>query len=114
MTTITRTSVVQETVASAAATLYTAGATLDYAFIAKALAANSTTTPATLTINIVQSGGSVESTNEYVITETIPANQSVVLFKLIGEQLDPGDFISAIASVTSTVSLRISMKEISS
>lgn len=114
MTTITRKSVVQETVAITDTTLYTGAVTIDYAFIAKVLASNSTTTPATLTINIVQSGGSVASTNEYVITETIPAKQSITIYKLIGEQLGPGDFISAIASVASTISLRISMKEISS
>ena len=113
MTTITRSNIVQETLAITDTTLYTLGSTVTNAFITKAIASNSTTTPATITINIVQSGGSVASTNEYVIEETIPANQSVVLYKLIGEQLDPGDFISAIASVTATISLRISVKELS-
>jgi len=113
MTIITRSGIAQETVAITDTTLYTASSTLDNAFIAKALASNSTTSPATLTINIVQSGGSVASTNEYVIEKTIPANQQVVLHEVIGEQLDPGDFISAKASVVSTISLRISMKELS-
>ena len=113
MTTVTRQNVVQETLAITDTTLYTAGATITNGFITKAIASNSTTTPATITINIVQSGGSVASTNEYVIEETIPANQSVVLYKLIGEQLDPGDFISAIASIVTTLSLRISIKETS-
>ena len=113
MTTITRTSIAQETLSITATTIYTGGTTIDNALITKALASNSTTTPATLTVNIVQSGGAVGSANEYIIEETIPANQSVVLYKLIGEQIDSGDFISAIASAASTISLRMSIKEFS-
>ena len=113
MTTVTRVSVAQETLATTDATIYTGGATIDNAFITKELASNSTTSPATITINIVQNGDSVASKNEYVIEETIPAKQSVVLYKLIGEQLDTGDFISVKASVVSTISLRLSIKELS-
>lgn len=112
-TTIAYFDIVSEAVTVADDTLHTVTSTADVGQITNAMVNNPTTTVATITINLVQSGGTLGVTNQYVTTATIPAKRAVVLSEIIGRYLKPGDFISVKASVASVLNLTIALKEIS-
>lgn len=71
---------------------------------------NATTTD-TLTVNIVQSGGSVAATNEYISALAITAGTAELLTDIKGVILQTGDFISVKAANASRLNLKLSIKE---
>lgn len=93
---------------TAQATLYTAEGVK--AIIDKATAMNTTAGAAVLTMNLIESGGTVTAANR-VITRTIAAGETYTFPEIVGHILSVDGLISAIASV-SGISLRISGREI--
>ena len=92
--------------------LHTVDAGTNMAFITTIVASNPTDNQASITINLVELAGSVAVTNQYVSNVIIPANQTVILNQVLGGYLAGGDFISAKASIASTISLKIGIKEV--
>jgi hypothetical protein len=65
---------------------------------------------ATLSVNIVASGGAAGATN-LVVTKTIAAGEQYTFPELVGQVLNAGDFISTICSVATDTVIRISGRE---
>lgn len=65
----------------------------------------------TINLNVVDSGGSVASTNEY-IEKTISTATPDPLDAITGMVLETGDFISALAGANDRLNIRISVLEI--
>ena len=88
-------------------TLFTCG-TGERITITMAVATNvDTSATETVKIHRVESGSSVGDEKILQPTTGIPAGQSIVLDKLIGAILEPGDFLSGIASTASKVTVQI-------
>jgi hypothetical protein len=107
--TITYENLQQEPLPAASTLVYTIP-TLNDAVIVKAEAFNYSTSTATITINIVQSGGSVADTNKYY-SAIVPAGQSLVLSDIISHGLNSGDMIYAIAGTATSINLYMRVKE---
>ena len=99
-----------EQVPAAATTIYTAP-TIDSAHILAATVFNESASNVVLTGNIVQSGGSVAVTNQYV-NVIIPASKPVVLVSIINAVLKTGDLISFTSDTASALNIKLAIKEI--
>lgn len=60
---------------------------------------------ATLSINVVPSGGAVGSAN-LVVSYTLAAGETYIFPEMVGQYLEPGDFISTLASAAGAISIR--------
>ena len=104
-------------IAYSAIPLYQCPTTVTTAKITKVTCTNITSTPDTITVAIVKSPGtpgtSEASTNEYIPAKTIAGNTPKVLHELIGEVLEPGDFVNEISGVASSMIIKIAVKETS-
>lgn len=109
---ITYNDVVSESVPITDETLYTAS-NVDSSHILAATAFNRNTTNQSITVNIVQSGGSLGDSNKY-IDVNVPSGRSISLTNMINLTLKDGDFISVISSAADSINLKLSIKEISS
>ena len=69
----------------------------------KFTATNVTGTAATLSVNLVASGGTAGANNKIISTRTIAAGESYVCTPLMGQVLEAGGFISVIAGTASAV-----------
>jgi len=67
---------------------------------------------ATLGVNLVASGGSVGPDNLIVNSRAIAPSETYTFPELVGQVLEPGGFISTIASAASTLTIRASGREI--
>jgi hypothetical protein len=65
---------------------------------------------ATLSVNIVASGGAAGATN-LIVTKTLAAGEQYTFPELVGQVLNAGDFISTISSVATDTVIRISGRE---
>jgi len=65
---------------------------------------------ATLSVNLVSSGGAAGASN-LVVTKTLAAGEQYTFPELVGQVLNAGDFISTIASVATDTVIRISGRE---
>ena len=101
---------VLEQAPASATTIYTAP-TVSSAHIMAATVFNESTSNVTLTGNIVQTGGTVGVTNQYV-NIIIPAQRGVVISQIIGHILKTGDFISFTAGTADALNLKIAIKEL--
>lgn len=93
-------------------TAYTAPTTVKYSQIIFGNCTNEDAVDTTLTVNIVQSGGSVAVTNRYFPPTTITAGTSDSLTSIVGAVLAPGDFISCVAGAASRLNLKLGIKEV--
>ena len=82
------------------------------AIIDKATATNTTAGNVTLSVNVVTSGGTVSASNLVVSARAIAPGETYTLPELVGHTLDAGGFISTVASAASSITLRISGREI--
>ncbi len=82
------------------------------AIIDKATAVNVTALNATISVNIVASGGSASNANVVTITRTIAPSDTYRFPELVGHNLESGGFISTISSAASAISFRMSGREI--
>ena len=97
--------------AAATATAEYTAATGVRAIIDKFTGYNGTAGSLTLTVNIVPTTGSVAGSNVLVV-KTIAAGVTETFPEVCGHALEPGGFISVIASAGSSISIRASGREI--
>ncbi len=91
-------------------TQYTA--TLCKALIDKATVTNTDTVNRSFSVNLIQSGGSATNANLIIDDRTVVPGETYNCPELIGHELDPGAFISTMASAATALTLRISGREI--
>ena len=91
-------------------TVYTAtGVT---AIIDKFTATNYSGTAATISVNLVTSGGTAGNNDLIVKTKTLQASETYTFPELVGHVLRPGGFISTIAGTASAINIRVSGREV--
>ena len=103
---------VLEQVPATDTTIYTAPSTLKSAHIIFANVTCEDAAGDSITVNIVQSGGSVAVTNQYLQSKAVVAGSTEMLSEIINVVLKPGDFISVIAATADRLNLKIGIKEI--
>ena len=92
-------------------TQYTATAVR--AIIDKATVTNTDTVNRTFSVNLVNSGGSASNANLIIDDKTVVPGETYLCPELVGQPLDPGGFISTIASAATALTIRIGGREIS-
>jgi hypothetical protein len=95
---------------NAQTTQYTAPATTR-TIIDKFTGTNTTGAPATLTINLVNSGGAAGVANQ-IVQKVFAAGECYTFPEVVGHVLNPGDFISTLDSVNNAITLRSSGREV--
>jgi len=110
MTVTTKVIIPAKQVENAQTTQYTA--TNCRAIIDKATATNTSGANVTLSVNLVTSGGSSGVSNLVVNARAIAPNETYTLPELVGQVLDSGGFISTLACAATSITLRISGREI--
>ena len=81
--------------------------------IDKFTATNYSASPATISVNLVTSAGSAGNDNLITKTKTLLASEVYTFPELVGQVLNPGDFISTIAGTSSAINIRASGRVIS-
>lgn len=79
--------------------------------IDKYVAYNSDTGAQTLTVKIVNTGGTAGASN-VLVSKTLQPGESYVFPEIVGNVLGPGDFVSEIASVASKIVRRMSGRQV--
>lgn len=110
MTVTTRTMVASKQAENAQTTQYTA--TNCKAVIDKATVTNTTAGNVTFSANVVTSGGSAGASNLVVNLRSIAPKETYSLTELVGQVLEAGDFLSTIAGAATSLTLRVSGREI--
>jgi hypothetical protein len=91
-------------------TVYTAtGVT---AIIDKFTATNYSALAATISVNLVNSGGTASNDDLIVKTKTLQASETYTFPELVGHVLRPGGFISTLAGTASAINIRVSGREV--
>ena len=110
MTVTVKNLVPAKTVENTQTTQYTAtGVTT---IIDKFTATNYSATAATISVNLVTSAGSAGNNNLITKTKTLQPAEVYTFPELVGQVLNPGDFISTIAGTASSINLRVSGREV--
>ena len=73
---------------------------------------NTSSSNVTLSVNLVASGGSPGNSNLIIKAETIAPNECRALSQLAGKVIEPGGFISTIASAATSLTIEASGREI--
>lgn len=87
-------------------------ASLCKTIIDKFTATNTSASVATISVNIVTSGGSAGASNLIVDDRSIAVGETYTFPELIGQTLEANGFISTIASAASALTIRASGREI--
>lgn len=82
------------------------------AVIDKFTGTNTSGSDATMSVNLVASGGSASDSNLVVKTRTIKAGKTYTFPELVGQSLESGGFISTIASTSSAITISCTGREI--
>ena len=82
------------------------------AIIDKFTATNTSGGNVTISVNLVASGGSAGAANLIVDTRSIAPDETYTFPELVGQALEPGGFISTIASAATSLTIRASGREI--
>lgn len=112
MTVIARALLEAKQAENAQTTQYTTPA-LTRTIIDKMTATNTTAGAVSLSVNLVASSGAAGASNLIVSAQSIPAGQCYLLPEVVGHVLNPGDFISTLASAATSITIRISGREVS-
>lgn len=80
--------------------------------IDKFTATNTSAANVTLSVNLVASGGAAGVDNRIVDSRAIAPYETYTFPELVGQVLEPGGFISAIASAATALTIRASGREI--
>lgn len=96
--------------AEAAQTTQVTAAAGTRVIVDKMTAYNVSPGPATLAINIVASAGSAAATNLLTL-KSLGSGEAYTFPEIVGQVLNPGDFISTLAGTASAIVLRISGRE---
>lgn len=70
------------------------------------------TAAATLTVNIVPSGGAAAAGN-VIVVKTFVVGEAYTFPELVGHVLEPGDFLSVLASAATSIVTRASGRKVS-
>ena len=87
-------------------------ASLCKTIIDKFTGTNTSASTVTLSVNLIRSGGSSGNSNLITKTKSIAAGQTYSFPELVGHVLEDGDFISTIASATTSITIMASGREI--
>jgi len=80
--------------------------------IDKFTATNTSVANVALSVNLVTSGGTTDTSNLIVDTRAIAPDETYTFPELVGQVLEPGGFISTIASAATSLTIRASGREI--
>lgn len=99
-----------KTAENAQTTQYTAtGVTT---IIDKFTATNYSASAATVSVNLVTTGGAAGNVNLITKTKTLQAGEVYTFPEIVGQVLSPGDFISTLAGTASAINIRASGREV--
>jgi P pilus assembly chaperone PapD len=73
---------------------------------------NTSANNVTISVNLVTTGGSPSASNLIVDSRAIAPDETYTFPELVGQVLEPGSFISTIASAATSLTLRASGREI--
>lgn len=90
---------------ASAATYYTSPANTR-TLVKKLTFTNTDTVARTVTVYVIPSGGSASATNTLISARALAAGETYECFEAEGHVLSTGDFIQALASTTSVVSIQ--------
>lgn len=93
--------------------LYTSPPTGKGTIIDKATGTNTTAAPATLTVNLIKSGGAAGAGNVIASAQSIAPGAAYTFPELVGHVLGPGDIISGLAGTAAAITFRASGRELS-
>jgi hypothetical protein len=110
MTVIVKNIVPAKTVENAQTTQYTASNVTT--IIDKFTATNYSATAATISVNLVTLAGTAGNINLITKTKTLQPSEVYTFPELVGQVLNPGDFISTIAGTASAINMRVSGREV--
>ena len=110
MTVLLKNIVPAKTVENVQTTQYTA--TNVTTIIDKFTATNYSASAATLSVNLVTVTGSAGNQNLVTKTKTLQPSEVCTFPELVGQILNPGDFISTIAGTASAITMRVSGREV--
>ena len=79
----------------------------------KFTATNVTASAATLSVNVVTSGGAASAANLILDGKSLAAHETYTCPELVGQILNAGDFVSTIAGTASAIVIRASGREVS-
>lgn len=82
------------------------------AVIDKFTATNTSATAASLSVNLVTTGGSASSANLIVDARVIGPDETYTFPELVGQALEAGGFISTLASAATSLTIRCSGREV--
>lgn len=99
-----------KTVEDVQTTQYTAASMTT--IIDKFTATNYSSTAATISVNLVTTAGSAGNQNLITKTKTLQPAEVYTFPELVGQVLNPGDFISTIAGTASAINMRVSGREV--
>ena len=99
-----------KTVEDSQTTQYTA--TNVTTIIDKFTATNYSASAATISVNLVTSAGSAGNVNLITKTKTLQPAEVYTFPEIVGQVLNPGDFISTIAGTASAINMRVSGREV--
>lgn len=80
--------------------------------IDKATVTNTSANNVTLSVNLVTSGGSPGASNLIMDARAIAPDEAYTCPELVGQVLEPGSFISTLASAAGALTIRFSGREI--
>ena len=110
MTVIVKNLVPGKTVEAVQTTQYVAGNVTT--IIDKFTATNYGIAAATISVNLVISAGFSGNENLITKTKTLQPSEVYTFPELVGQVLNPGDFISTIAGTASAINMRVSGREV--
>ena len=110
MTVIVKNIVPGKTVEATQVTQYTAVNVTT--IIDKFTATNYSATAATISVNLVTTAGSAGNINLITKSKTLQPSEVYTFPELVGQVLNPGDFISTIAGTASAINMRVSGREV--
>lgn len=83
------------------------------AIIDKATITNTSGSNVSVSVNLVTSGGSASNANLIIDTKIIVPDETYLCPELVGHVLEAGGFISTIASAATSLTMRVSGREVS-
>lgn len=110
MTVTVKNIVPAKTVENTQTTQYTANNVTT--IIDKFTATNYSATAATISVNLVTTAGSAGNQNLITKTKALQPSEVYTFPELVGQVLNPGDFISTIAGTASAINMRVSGREV--
>jgi hypothetical protein len=99
-----------KTVENVQTTQYTA--TNVVTIIDKFTATNYSGSAANISVNLVTTAGTAGNVNLITKTKTLQPSEVYTFPELVGQVLNPGDFISTLAGTASAVNMRVSGREV--